>query len=369
MGITMGAPYFQVKDICDKHHVTLFSGNLTLYRDISARVMETLAQEVGKCEIYSIDEAFFSCAEDISIEEVHRIRDVIMQNVGIPVSVGIANTKTLAKQASAIGKKTGGYHILSVSEWEDRAKEVGCGEIWGLGRQTTTKLREMGMCTAFEFMQFPLSQLRQSFGVGTQRVYNELHGTSVFEVGANSEVSRQSIASTRSFAKTTTNQSDLESALAGHITHVAEKLRERKMLTSKMHIHIQTNRFGDFFLQGGSAEIVLQEPTADTAVLLQTALKEMRKLYMSDVPYKKTGVTVSGLMPEAYITPDLFSQDIEKTPKSNALDLVADSINARFGAGTLRHAVLQGGKGKSNAKLRSKCYTTNWGDIPSVKAK
>jgi DNA polymerase V len=370
LGITMGAPYFQVKDICEKNNVTLFSGNLTLYRDISARVMDTLASEVGKCEIYSIDEAFFSCATDVSIDEIHRIRDVVMQHVGIPVSIGVASTKTLAKQSSNIGKKGGGYHILSSGEWAERAVEVGCGEIWGLGRQTTAKLREMRVRTAADFMQVPLAQLRQSFGVGTQRVYDELHGTSVFPVGVNSETSRQSIASTRSFTKTTTNLADLESSLAGHITHVAEKLRQRKLLTSKMHISINTDRFGDFFMQGESAEIVLIEPTADTAVLLQTALTKMRQLYKTNVPYKKTGVTVSGLMPEAYVTPDLFAvQKTEEAPEASKIDVITDSINARFGGGTLRHAVVQSTKAKSSAKLHSKCYTTNWGDIPSVKAK
>lgn len=367
LGIAMGVPHFQIKDLCKNENITLFSGNLTLYRDISARVMQILTQEVGRCEIYSIDEAFFVLPDDVQEGDLHHIRDVVMRKVGIPVSVGGSVTKTLAKLASGIGKKKEGFYMLTQEDWIDRSKDVRCGEIWGLGRQTTAKLSEMGIKSAADFMALTHADLRQNFGVATERIYSELHGKPVLAVGENSESVRQSIASTRSFADTTMLLEDLESAVAQHVTHVAQKLRERQLLTSKMHVYIQTSRFGDFFMQGNAAEIILNEPSASTAQLLKLALSEVRSMYVKGVPYKKAGVSVSGLMPESYITQDLFS---EKAPETGSkIDDLTDLINKKFGRGSLRSAAILDNRAKSKAQLRSAQYTTSWKDIPIVIAK
>ena len=367
LGIAMGVPLFQVKDICKKGKIELFSGNITLYRDISARVMQVLAHEVGECEIYSIDEAFFSLPDDVTEADVHVIRDRIMKNVGIPVSIGVATTKTLAKQASTIGKKGAGVCVLTQEDWNVRAQEVKCGEIWGLGRQTTTKLSQQGVKTVAEYMSLNRGLVSQLYGVSGERIYDELHGTPVVRIDRNSEASRKSIASTRSFAQVTKTLSDLESAVAGHVSDCAEKLRKRGVVTAKVHVQIQTDRYGDFFMQGGSAEIVLEHPTAETAVLLKETLKQVRKMFMGDVPYKKTGVTFSGLMPESYATGTLFDQDVVKS--TNVLDVVIDGMNDRFGRGTIHAGSIVHSSAQSNAQLRSQSYTTQWKDIPSVRAK
>lgn len=366
LGIAMGVPLFQVKDICKKEGVTLFSGNITLYRDISARVMQTLQDEVGECEIYSVDEAFFTLPDDVSKEDVHIIRQKVMKNVGIPVSIGVAKTKTLAKQASSIGKKGTGVCILTQGDWEVRSKEVKCGEIWGLGRQTTTKLSEQGVRTVAEYMALGRGLVARLYGVSGERIHDELHGVSVARIDKNSDTARKSIASTRSFAKVTKDLADLESAVAGHITHCAMKMRQRKVVTSKVLVQIQTDRYGDFFMQGGSAEIVLGKPTSETAVLLKEVLKQVRSMYKEAVPYKKTGVTLSALMPEAYVTTNLFEQDVKE---ANGLDGVIDEMNARFGKGALQSAVILDNRAKSNALLRSPSYTTQWKAIPTVGAK
>jgi len=365
LGIAMGVPYFQVKDICKKENVTLFSGNLTLYRDISTRVMDVLHQEVGKCEIYSIDEAFFTVSAGEALEYAQSIRNIVMKKVGIPVSVGFASTKTLAKQASSLGKKEGGYYVLGDTQWKEHASLVRCGEIWGLGRQTSTKLSQMGIKTVADFMSLSHAEIRQNFGVGTERVYSELHGKKVFSVGGSSESVRQSIMSTRSFAQTTTSCADLESAVAQHVTSVAEKLRQRNLLASRMNVQIQTNRFGDFFMQGDSAEVVFPEPTAQTAVLLKFALGKVRSMFLEGVPYKKSGVSMSGLVPESYVTQDMFTVHIEKT--ASKLDEVTDAINEKFGRGALRSAAILDRGAKTNVQLRSPHYTTDWKDIPKVR--
>jgi DNA polymerase V len=139
LGVPMGVPYFQVKDVLTKAGAVLFSSNFTLYRDVSARVMDTLEDEVGLIDVYSIDEAFFEVEDDATEADVLAIRARVMKEVGVPVSIGIASTKTLAKQASVLAKKGNGVCILTDALWQEKMEEVPCGSVWGLGRQTVIK--------------------------------------------------------------------------------------------------------------------------------------------------------------------------------------------------------------------------------------
>jgi DNA polymerase V len=152
LGIPMGAPYFMVRAICKKEGVTLFSSNFRLYRDISARVMHALCEEVDTFEVYSIDEAFFSIEETVTEEEVLLLRERIMQKTGIPVSFGIARTKTIAKAAGDHAKKESGVSILDATLWETKISEIPCGSIWGIGRQTSAKLTKLGINTVADLI-------------------------------------------------------------------------------------------------------------------------------------------------------------------------------------------------------------------------
>ncbi len=366
LGIPMGIPYFKVKDICTEAGVTLFSSNFTLYRDISARVMQTLASEVGPCEIYSIDEAFFGIEDGVTEEEVLAVRARIMKNVGLPVSIGIAKTKTLAKQASVLAKKSTGAYILTEEKWEGEQKKTQCSSVWGLGRQTSAKLREMGVTTVAEFVVLERATVRKHFGVAGERIWNELQGIAMYKLGKTTEDIQQNIMSTRSFEKTTERLEDLESAVAYHVSFAAEKLREKGLVASRVYVAILTSRHGDFMLQGGSGEVILKEPTSHTKELISASLREVKNLYKRGVPYKKAGVVLGGLMPESYVTGDLFLQN--SSEKSSVLDRVADKLNERFGHNTLRSAVILQNPTRTSAKLRSQEYTTRWKDIPSVKA-
>ncbi len=367
LGITMGVPLFQVKDICKREGVVLFSGNHTLYRDISRRVMNVLQQEVGECEVYSIDEAFFTLPQEVTEDDIHIIRDVVMRNVGIPVSIGVAHTKTLAKRASTMGKKGEGVCLLQQKDWEEQAKEVKCGEVWGLGRQTVTKLNDRGVTTASEYMNLERRYITQTFGVSGERIYDELHGISVVPLEKNSNALRKSITSTRSFAKTTTKLSVLESALSEHMLDCAQKLRARQMVTGKVLVQMQTDQYSDFFMQGASREIVFSQPTASTTLLLKEVLASVRAMYTQGVPYKKTGVVCSDLMPETYITADLFQND--GVTSECTLDSVVDALNQRFGKHTVQPATVYRQDNTYRATLRSVLYTTQWKDIPIVYAK
>jgi DNA polymerase V len=367
LGVPMGVPYFQVKDVLTKADAVLFSSNFTLYRDVSSRVMETLQNEVGLIDVYSIDEAFFEIRDDVTQDEVFAIRKRVMKEVGVPVSIGVASTKTLAKQASVLAKKGEGVCILTPDLWEMHTKSALCGSVWGLGRQTVVKLREMGVTTVSEYLSLPLPILRQHFGVMGERIQDELKGQRVYELGAivGSEI-QQSIMSTRSFEKTTNEYEALESALGYHVTEVAEKLREKRLLASRITIMIMPSRHGDFFMRRGSIEMQLPTQSNETQSLLHSALLGLRQIYDKEVPYKKAGIVVSGLLPEQKNTRSLFESADDNT---QVLDKIADVINTKFGHGTLRSAVILKSGARGSAKLRSKEYTTNWRDIPTVTAK
>ncbi len=366
LGVPMGIPYFQVKDVLVKNNAVLFSSNFTLYRDISTRVMQTLTSEVGICEIYSIDEAFFEVSDNVTEEEILQLRATIMKHVGLPVSIGVAPTKTLAKLASSMAKKGNGASILN-TDIQERIGSSPCSSVWGLGRQTTTKLRELGVKTIGDFLSLDRAVIRKHFGVGGDRIYSELQGVSVYDIGHNSEDIQQSIMSTRSFEKTTKNIEDLESAVAYHVSEVAGKLREKKLLASHLTVIIQASRHGDFMLRKGVSQAVLNLPTSSTQELLKEALAQVHKLYDDEVPYKKAGIVVGGLMPEVYVTDTLFS-DTSSKQDTSVLDVVTDSLNEKFGRGTIRSGIILKNGARGSAKLRSKEYTTSWKDIPTVRA-
>lgn len=362
----MGVPYFKVKNICEEAGAVLFSSNFTLYRDISARVMQALSMEVGFCEIYSIDEAFFTLPEDITEEDVHAMCSRITRNVGVPVSIGLSSTKTLAKQASSIAKKGNGVCILDYERWEVLKDTTPCATVWNLGRQTSAKLRDMGIETVAQFLTLDPAVVRSHFGVSGERLQRELNGRSVYEVDHTTDDIQQSIMSTRSFEKTTMHLSDLESSIAYHVSFAAEKLREKKLVASHIYVALLPSRHGDFMMQNATGEVELSQPTSNTQELLREALRKARGLYKEGVPYKKVGIVLGGLMPEVYVNGCLFEQE-EKV--GNVLDRVVDDINQRFGHGALRSAVIGPNPTRTSAKLRSKEYTTKWKDIPSVLAK
>ena len=368
LGIPMGIPYFKVKDICKKEGVVLFSSNFTLYRDISTRVMETLTDLVGVCEVYSIDEAFFEVPDTISEAELRTLRNEVIARVGVPVSIGVGSTKTLAKQASAIGKKGEGVCILSSSLWSEVSKETTCASVWGVGRATSKALTELGVKTVADFLKLDRAFIRSKFGIGGERIFQELQGIPVYDLEGNSDVLRQSLTSSRSFSENTSILSDLESAVGYHVGELGTKLRERGLTASRMVIYIAPSRHGDFFLHSGVSEIQLPHPTNESAVLLKEALCGLRTVFNNEVPYKKAGVILSGLLPYAQTTGDLFAQK-EEQGASTKLDQVVDALNARFGHRVVHSAIIQGSGPRASVKLRSKEYTTLWKDIPTVQAK
>lgn len=367
MGVPMGIPLFQAKKLVDMSGVTLFTSNFALYRDISSRVMKTLTDEVGECEVYSVDEAFFQVSTDITETEIHDLRTRIIKKVGIPVSVGVASTKTLAKVGSEVGKKGEGICLLTAEKWQELAKTYPCSEVWNLGHATTSKLRESGVTMSVDFMNLDKAFIKSLFGVGGLRVQDEINGISVHKLGSNSRDMQQSIMSTRSFEKASYNRVEVEGALSGHVTQVAEKMRQKKLLATKVYVLARAGRHSDFAHRNGAIDVVLDEPTNDTQKLIKATIKAFSKIYDQEIPYKKIGVTMSGLIPQAYRQANLF--EVSKEEDVSGVDKVRDLINKKFGSGSIQSAIVLDTRAKKIANLQSAQYTTRWEDIPSVQAK
>lgn len=364
LGVPMGIPLFQAKQLVDMGQVTLFSSNFALYRDLSARVMTALAAEVGACEVYSIDEAFFTLTEQVSEAELQLIRAAIIARTGIPVSIGAARTKTLAKIASKQAKQQGGVRLLTLARWQDEAAVTPLGAVWNLGSSTEKTLRQHQCETPAAFMAAPRSWVKPTLGISGCRLQDELNGISVYPVHANSTTLRQSVTSTRSFPAVTGDRPALEAAVTYHLTEVAEKLRQLGLAPQWLTVELRAGRHSDFAWQRGTVTLPLATATNRTADLLKLALRGVGELYQSAIPYKKAGVIAGGLLPLSAIQPALFATG-DAVPDT-ALDELTDQLNARFGAHTIHPATLIDRRPKTNANAQSPHYTTQWKDIPTV---
>ncbi len=367
LGIPMGAPYFQVKKTCDEHHVTLFSSNFTLYRDLSTRVMAALRAEFDQIEVYSVDEAFFAVPLDYSLGTLVSIRERIIQKTGIPVSLGLGATKTIAKIASKYAKKETGVYVMDTARWELAKPEIECGQVWGIGRQITRTLRASGIVTVADFLACNQTYFRTTFGVVGERLFLELSGVAAYPLGTSVEVIQHSLTSSRSFAGSVFLPSALESALAHHLTHLGEKLRTKGWKATGLSVLVAPSRFSDYALRPSTAHQKLSEPTADTGVLIKVGLALFHTLYDKSVPYKRAGATVHGLVPITAVTPSLFAIGDDGRARLNK---VIDTLNERYGTNAVQSAAILGTtRWRERSALKSPSYTTDWTQIPSIKAK
>lgn len=366
LGIPMGIPLFQVMDIVKKYNISLFSSNFSLYRDISLRVMSALRDEYDCISVYSVDEAFFEIRKGQTIDDIRAIRERIMHKTGIPVSFGIAPTKTMAKLANVEAKKGSGVAYLTQKDAQTYYETVRCGTVWGIGRQMSKRLDVLGIRTVSTMLEKGLYFMRQEFGVQGERIFLELSGTCA--EGGDHEVSpNASIMSTRSWSGVHTEYAFLISAIGHHVAHVAKKLRERGLVARSFSVICAPSRHGDFALRRGGGSLDLDVPTNDTTVLLKLAEKIFQSFYEKDVSYKKAGAIVSGLVPHEYAAQSLFETKDEKN--KGTVDTIVDEINNRFGRDMVHSGlILSNASSEASSRLRSRDYTTKWSEIASVKA-
>lgn len=366
-GIPMGVPYFQIKDTLKDIKGIAFSSHFALYRDISRRVFEIMKRELGTVEQYSIDEAFFILKGSEAEVRAHitHLKDTVEREVGIPVSIGVANSKTAAKYASSVAKKTGGLFVLWTKEHTEALLETKLRDIWGVGLRTTELFKKHGLIIVGDMVALERRQISSLFGVQGERLWLELQG--IPAVGAsNAHSTQQSILSSRSFKGTTTDKAVLKDAVAYHVRHAAEDLRSMKHKTSSIQVMLGTSRHGDYFMQGGFEVTLFATPTSDSFVLLKAADALVERIYKADVPYKKAGILLQHFTPETLQQMDLSSSTTQS--KTSTLMPVMDALNKRSGGATLLlGSHLKTVAWEASRGSRSPAYTTSWNDIATVR--
>nr|WP_238718336.1 Y-family DNA polymerase [Petrachloros mirabilis] len=369
LGIGMGVPYFQIRDLVQEHQVKVFSSNYELYGDMSQRVMEILSQFAPAVETYSIDEAFLDFSGwrwEQSEALGHQLRQIVKQWTGIPVSIGIAPTKTLAKVANRVAKgSTGGVYALKEEAIAQLLATLSVDEVWGIGRHHAKSLQAQGVTTALELQQVQPQWVRQKYNVVMERLVWELRGVSCLPLEL-SPGSRHSITVSRSFGRPVTTCAELGAAIATYTSRAAEKLRQQQLSAGAMQVFVSTGRFATPCYRQ-SQTVTLPSATNHTATLIQQSLAATQRLYRPGYAFKKAGVILLDLVAAA--KPQLSLLHPETGGRSEALMSVMDAINRRYGAGTLQYAVCGKPSGwQTKSEQRSPCYTTQWSQLPVVLA-
>lgn len=368
MGVPMGIPIFQIKDMIKDKGIVTFSSHFALYRDISSRVFAVVKTLLPTCEIYSIDEAFFTIKADSKAELESSLRWMkieIERQVGIPVSLGVAATKTQAKYANRLAKKSGGVTVLEPVDWEVLVPNIPLQNIWGVGGKLELRYKQAGLQTVADVINCPKSRIETVFGIVGVRLQAELAGTPMYAVSA-VHAPQQSIMSSRSFEKKVTEIAVVKDAIAYHLRQVVAELRHLRLKTQNLSIFLGTSRHGDYLLRGGSLAVENMTPTDDVVFLLKQAFALVDKLYDAEVPYKKAGVHISGFSPKAVTQQSLFT-DTNEVSYSPINDLI-DGFNTRYGADVVTIGMqTKDRKWQSKSEQKSPAYTTRWSDLAIVK--
>ena len=368
LGIGMGVPAFEVSDLMDKEGVQALSSNYTLYADISGRVMGILSYFTPYIEIYSIDEAFLNLSGmDCCLTNYgHRIRQRIKKWTGIPVSIGMAETKTLAKLANRIAKKTesadGVMDLTDYLRLSDILAQTGVEHIWGIGYRTALKLKRAGIRDALALKDADISWIRKKFGVVGIRTVYELRNMSCYPLEENPPL-RKSVAVSRSFGEPIETLEQLRETSACFASRAGEKLRREGLAASVMTVFVMTSRFirNRYF---NSHTVEFPTPTNSTVELICNAAGCIRKLYRKGCMFKKCGILLGGIVDERHIQGNLFDQ-VDRA-KHRRLMYAVDAVNSRS-ASPLRWAA-EGLKQSWQVKFRKRSarYTTRWDELVKV---
>ena len=375
LGIKMGVPLFQVRDIVERHGVTVFSSNYSLYGDMSNRVQTTLRQMVPAVEVYSIDEAFLDLRglEHTDLDSLAKnISAVCRRNTGIPVSVGIAPTKTLTKIASKLCKQypklRGGCYMHRPEDIEKVLRKFPIEDVWGIGRRSAPKLYAAGVRTAYDFTLLTEQAVRAMFGITGVRTWRELRGEPCIEFEDGFEA-KQSICVSRSFSQEIAEADVLCEQVANFAFSVAEKLRQQRSVACEILVFAYTNRFKENAPQMyGNKLVHFEQPTNEQRAIVAAAVEAARSLATGGYSYKKAGVVATHIMPVQNVMHSLF-EDRAANEKEGRISTAVDAINSAFGRGTVKLAVQGSGKIKSASEKQSPHYTTLWSDIPTVTVK
>ena len=372
LGIKMGDPFFKIKGLVERNGVAVFSGNFPLYGDMSRRVQSVLREAAPSVEVYSIDEAFLDLrGMDIDFDRFAKDLSARCRKLtAIPVSVGVAPTKTLAKIASKLCKQypklQGGCYMHREEDIEKVLRKFPVADVWGIGRRSVKKLETMGVKTAWDYRNLHPSAVRALFALPGWRTWQELRGIPCIEFEDMVEA-KQSICVSRSFAHEITTLPELREQVANFAESAVGKLRQQHSLCLEMAVFAYTNRFRTDLPQTfGSALVSFPDGTADHRAFVTAAMQATAEAFRAGYAYKKAGVVITKLIAAADRTPSLFA-DTAAEARDERLSEALDNLSAAYGRGIVRFGVQGDGVVRSAREHQSPHYTTRWDDLPKVK--
>lgn len=381
LGVPMGAPWHQLRELATREGIIAYSSNYSLYADMSNRVVEVLGQFSANLEVYSIDESFLDLSgyHGLNSAGLHgyggEIRRRVALWLGLAVCVGIGTSKTLAKLANHCAKKglagrdgVCDFTVMSETELSNLFATIPVDEVWGVGRRISDRLREMGIETVRDLREADAETIRARFSVVLERTLRELRGVSCLDL---EEVAppKQQIMSSRSFGQYVYDLDELREAVASYIAKAAEKLRAQDSLAGAIQVYIRTNPFKPKEPQYQRAvTLPLPEPTADTRVLSRFAISILKGIYRPGYAYQKAGVMLTDLQPRKLRQQSLFAHEAGDERAQSVMKAM-DSINAKWGRGTVRISAEGLNKAWQMRRGRlSPAYTTSWLYLPVAKA-
>lgn len=373
LGIKMGDPLFKIKELVARHNVAVFSSNMELYADFSRRIRSILRQSAPQIDVYSIDEAFLDLrgVENVDFDAfAKRLSTRCRRETGVPVSVGVAPTKTLAKIAAELCKHypklRGGCYMYREDDIEKVLRKCAIEDVWGIGRRSAPRLRAMGVNTAYDFTRLSGEWVQRKMGATGLRTWHELRGTP--SIGfEHSVVAKQSICNSRSFSSEIYDFRELREHIAKFAAMTAKKLRDESSLCSQLTVFIATNRFSATEPQQfGHITIPFAEPTDSALRIARSACEALEEIFVSGTGYKKAGVTASGITPREGNTISMFNA--EENERHHRLMQAIDHINRISPMGHGITIASEHGSGiKANSNYRSPRYTTSWDELPKVR--
>jgi len=371
LGIKMGHPFFQLDTLIKRHNIAVFSSNYALYSDMSRRVQQTLRSICPATEVYSIDESFLNL-RGVKDEELdafgHYVSAKVLKDTGIPISVGISHTKTLAKIASKLCKQypklRGSCYMHRPQDIEKVLRKFPVEDVWGIGRRFSAMLKSRNISTAYDFAQQPLDFVRSKMHLGGMKTWYELHGRPCIEFETQIP-DKQQIMVSRSFSKELDTVEDVKEQVALFISMAAEKLRRQRSVCQAMHVFLLTNRFRHEQEQHYDNRLVtLPAPSDSTVELADIAVRTVTQLFRQGTFYKKAGVALTQISPKESVQTVLFDEvDREKHDK---LMLALDKINEKQGQRAVVVATAGFDGIRMNRNHLSQNYTTDWNDILEI---
>ncbi|WP_321426677.1 Y-family DNA polymerase [uncultured Bacteroides sp.] len=369
LGIPMGAPAYQYQYTFEQHDITVFSANFALYGDMSHRVMNILSGYSHEQEIYSIDECFLNLSgirEDLHDYGV-KMRIHVFKWTGIPVSVGVAPTKALAKLANRIAKKfperTEGSYVIDTDDKRIKAlRWMPVEDVWGIGRRNAKKLRSIGVNTAYDFTQLDRGWILRNMTIVGVRLLDELNGISRLDMEPVEK--KQSIATTRTFEREYRSYEELSERITTFTVTSAEKLRKQQSRCNSIAVFIETSRFREPDDQYNNSIVVkLPFPSSSTMEMVKFVIEGLKKIYKPEYLYKRAGVVLMDFVQEEHVIRSFF---FNSDPKHEPLMKVIDNLNSKFGSQKIRLATQDTKVWKMKQERLSKRFTTDINDILDV---